>query len=551
MMLNVFNLKVLNKYNYEKAINLPRSNYRERINSQIRDKIKKSSIAKKINDNTALKKVIDDYLRSKVTINPKEKNEVLNDVISSKKEIYSADEIDVSKDLETLIDEIVEEYYVPFCCKNLIKCAITDNNMEEFDLGDAEAIKCWLKKLAVLYLFFEYNEKETSLIKYLESKNEFEKNEDYIGRVDIKKIIEKKSNGTVILPFLRQHFSESNADHKPSLVIDNQECFGDLSGEMLLRYFKSPIDIDPYNYKYWGQTAAHNNRNTYAASKFLEFMNCFCDLIKDNNQIIEAELQEEILELVFNFNYIVYNAFGSPLKWYSNSYAENYQTDITNWVCRFFYHSAIIPMPEYRIYLSGVFNKKCHTEIYFRSKGEHHTHEVDIFNANVERIAKSLIPTFLKAIDYIAYKKYADQAEEINKELQNIWNNIVQKREKLPENFTVCKLFKVNDSKEFVPNLSECALQKIFEDEKINVRKEITENYKAENAFSHLHELIYSAQYYNREEIKFLAGENGVEPLHKGAQIDNSLILDPVSDFYKFCCQNKDKYECLRNISEF
>ena len=48
IMLNVFNLNLVNQYNYKKAEDFLNSNYRERINSQIRDKIKKAVLPKKL-----------------------------------------------------------------------------------------------------------------------------------------------------------------------------------------------------------------------------------------------------------------------------------------------------------------------------------------------------------------------------------------------------------------------------------------------------------------------------------------------------------------------
>lgn len=541
-MLNIFNLKLLQQYNQEKAAHIQFSNYRARINEQIKKKIKMSSIAKNINDNTALNMLINDYLKPSEFFYENRINSKLDKILANNDKF---DKLSFSSEanFQTALEKTVENYAPYFFYENITRYTPTLNKQKSSsNEEEKDFIKFCLKKLAIFYLYFQFNEKEMTLLKAARARCN--------KTIDIefeKRNIQKKADGLIIIPFLRQSYS-----HNKSLVLNNSNCFGNLSYDILTTFFYAPIDINPYNYKYWGQSASVNLQNTYTAQKFLEFINVFAKLIiphENDKHNLEHTLQQEILELTFNINFIFFNAFQSPIYWGLKQGLDNYLDRIKDLSCRFYYNSTILPLPEYRILLSTIFNKMVHADI-FANKEKHLplTFAVDIFNTNIERLANEIIPNFLNSMDFLVYKNYTE--EEILSELKDIW-----KATNAPKAISInntkytfnVPLFETKDYNILLPSLSEKITNIEIEPYNANIREEIIVNKHAEKAFQYLHELIFSALYFNKEKC---IESNGI-PQHPAPQINNYRIKKTEQDFTKWCRANKDKYQCLKNLNDF
>ena len=561
-MLNIFNLKLLQKYNHAKTAVMPYSNYRTRINEQIKKKIKNSSIAKKINNDTTINELITDYLNSKSAFDADSINYLLDEILADNKirisvfdknivnyvpsETFKDNDFiivsDFNADLNKLLEEISNSYCPFFTSKNLQNKYDTPTDFTFQNSKETKFIIYYLKKLAIFYLFFKYNENETTFRK--SGAYQIYQKTDAMDLEKCKNTIYKISNSTIILPFLRQNYSKEH-----SLVIDNSHCFGTLSKEILINFFlNTPIDINPYNYKYWGQTAYINNRNTYSYTKYLEFINTFHNILSKNNNL-QTHLKYDLLELLFHINFIFYNVCFSTLRLaLKPEYLESKDT-IKNWSCRFFYNTSIIPMPEYRIFLSSLFYKKSHIAI--NTNNDFYKQKTNILNAKIERLATQIIPKFLKSIDSLIELKYQNNKASLNKDLYDTWNILLKQKQAHYNCAYLMPLFNVNIYNDLIPHLFENSCISKFKKTYIDIRKLIEEDKYASKAFSYLHELVFSSLYFDKNNNTFFNNDKTTTILHAAPQINNYRIINPEQDFTNWCRDNKDKYEYLKNLNDF
>lgn len=545
-MLNIFNLQLLQQYNHQKAQLIHNINYRDRINEQITKKIKKSNIAAQINNSTALNELISKYLDSKLGLSIECENDELNKILHNKNSFSSPYIVKLEDKFNSILDNLIN-FYSPFYSFYNITNKIGPNaNLEIINLEDQPFIKYFLKKLAIFYIYFQLYENETTFIK--SKANELY--EEPLSKNYYIKEIATKSNRLIIIPFLRQHLSENC-----SLVITNKAFFGNISKDFLKCFFDAPININPFNYKYWGQTVYTNKlRNSYTSKLFLSFIDIFQEILRsDKLNSLEFALKQELLELSLNINFIFFNSFLSPLHWFKKIKESDELDQLKDWICRFYYNATVIPMPAYRIYLSYIFNMFTHYEIAHNSFDLFNSpySKTNIFNANIERLANYVTPLFLNNIDYVVKNKYSDNINQLKNDLLTVWKSIQFPNSLVSKNYykilnTNTPMFTIKNN-EIIPYFAEEVSKILLQSNDIDFRKEIIKNSDAEIAFRYLHELVYSSSYYSKNSI-FLNEYN--EKLHSAPQIDNYDIINAEKAFIEWCREYKDKYDCLKNLSD-
>lgn len=261
-------------------------------------------------------------------------------------------------------------------------------------------------------------------------------------------------NKLPIIPFLEQYVSDNG-----SLNYNKKNIFGNISKDILQAFFSANLDVNPYNYTYLNiikatseNSSTNDKRSSYTYEKFLEFLNSFKELIEGNKL---NKLQEDLLELITNANFILTNSQLSPMNNLINYILKkdylNYEKSSKNCI-KFYYNCSLIPMPEYRILLSNAFHfsfineqtiasfkKECLGQIELNEQNSSVNYAsdttVNAFNGYVEYLATKVIPNMIIEFFKNIQQSYRpldnkgninDNLMKLNKDIDNSWQSIFQ-----------------------------------------------------------------------------------------------------------------------------
>ena len=498
-MLNIFNMKLYKDYNVCKKHMLLFCNPRSTINEQrkkklitelkkkLREESKKKTITeleKKSIEEAIISSVFEEkfneyldniyYSEGNLLLSPlKLENERLNKLINNHKP-YCQPLNSISYDcLEKAINSLVEKY-METNCKYLdsIDCFSSQSSYKilssNFIDNYKEYLPILIKKFCLHFLYFEYNENPSSLKKTGLYDTLFN------NCKEPKKQLDAIFNRLMIVPFLQQHISNNC-----SLVVDNKKIFGTFSTCTLAPFFQARTNSNPYNYTFWNLTTSINdNRHTYTLDKYQSFLNVLNKTKFDNDSFIKS-LQKEIFEFVTNDKFISFNIAHSPLKFsIGNIHSKKVLQKVSSICCAFYYSTSIIPISDYRLILSAMFHKIFFSyKNYERVDWDKWTEDIQNFLLWINDIVYNLLPSIINNIHWFVCQYYNlnssnPQIEEMNSEIKEIWNNLYSNnRQSSYKNFV----------KQFSP---------VF----------ITKNENNKKAFTYLHELIFSAVYFDHNE---------------------------------------------------
>lgn len=568
-MLNIYNTQLLKKYNILKKQSIDYINLKDKLNEQIKKSILIKSVylndiftkPQNISKKELLTKIFPQYnknfIENHIKIICKQKKELddFNKTVLSKK-IFKPQITNSYTTLKALINNIVEKYIHDFNIHKFITLRANE------DFSTKTYIDYYVKKFLISFLIMEFNEASISITK---EKITFTDN----ATKSPEKQLETKLNKLPLLPFCIQYISNNYA-----LNYDRKSLFGHISKDVLKAFFSATTDSNPYNYTYLSlPKTSTDKRSSYTYDKYLDFLANFKTLF--NNKPIETNfydiLQQDLLELITNANFIIYNSTTTPMNRAITAFIEKKEVEcikLRDYCCKFYYFCSLVPMPEYRLILSDLFiqsiffERKLNTldyKIEMNYTNSNINYETDTtvncFNAYIEYLVEQTIPQMLFQVYNEINNFYQittkdmsiniNKLNHLNQELMFLWDDIVKEFNKVQRPYYIGKTpyGKVYDCFLSDPQKQLFCLEnnQLFanlanEHYKFYCEEPLSLSDKNKNAFINLHKLIFSAVYH--EPNSFINNH------HIAPQIKIKRLFErdeTVINFDKWCYKN-DNY---------
>lgn len=581
-MLNIYNIFLLKEYNILKKSTINYVNLKDKLNEQLKKSLShKSSYLKELYDINRIYKLYPNI----------SENDIMNEIFS----MYNKDFLEVNteilrikkRELDTLNNIITKKYSnqsetltlstnISLVINNLIREYIDEFNIHKFITLRADEvfptkiyIEYYIKKFLISFLIMEFNEANMSITK---ERITFTGNTTKSPAQQL----ESKLNRLPILPFCKQYISDNYA-----LNYDRKYIFGHLSKDILQAFFSAPTDTNPYNYTYLPLAkTSKDKRSSYTYDKYLDFLSNFKILFKDkSNQSMNFYdiLQQDLLELITNSNFIIYNSTNTPMNRAITAFGENNKAEyikLRDYCCKFYYFCSLIPMPEYRLILSDLFRqailfeKKLNTldyqiEMdYNNSKINYETDTtVDCFNAYIEYLVEQIIPKMLSQLYNEINNYYQITTKDmsinintlnyLNQELMLLWDSTVKEFNKAHEPYYIRKTpyGKIYDCFLFAPKKQLFCLEnnQLFtnlanEHYRLYCEESLSLSDRNKDVFINLHKLIFSAVYYDSNQMKLNLDNFINNPItHASPQISINRLYnkdDTTKTFDDWCYKN-------------
>lgn len=590
-MLNIYNISLLKKYNILKKTTINYVNLKDKLNEQL-----KKSLSHKSN---YLKELYDINRTSKLYPNISE-NDIMNEIFSMYNKDFLGANIEIlctkKRELDTLNKKMTKKYSnkseasilnidISSVINHVVHEYIDDFNIHKFITLRADEvfptkmyIEYYIKKFLISFLIMEFNEANISITK---EKITFTDNTTKSPAQQL----ENKLNRLPILPFCKQYISDNYA-----LNYDRKYIFGNLSKDILQAFFSAATDTNPYNYTYLPLAkTSTDKRSSYTYDKYLDFLTNFKTLF--NNKSIAPTnfyniLRQDLLELITNANFIIYNSTTSPMNRAITAFIKNNEVEyikLRDYCCKFYYFCSLIPMPEYRLILSDLFTQAIFFERklntldyqiemdYNNSKINYETDTtIDCFNAYIEYLIEQTIPKMLSQVYNEINNLYQittknmsiniNNLNYLNQELMLLWDDTIkelkeEQKSYYPYYMGETPYGKIYDFVLFDPQKPLFCLkeEQLFsnlanEHYKFYCEKRLSLSDRNKDVFINLHKLIFSAIYYdaNQMKINLMANEFGDDFMnnsiyHASPQIKINRLYnrdDTIKDFENWCYKN-------------